>query len=203
MKPDQLLNFGVYSADLAYCIMNNKTQEARNYLDVIRDLGGSIGMDAVFSDKAILEKFESNLDNPEALEELVFDIQEKTDDFLADNDLRYLAAVQFAGAWVEGMYLGIDNVREKGSANIGNAIVDQMALLKNTVKGLKSYPNGDKRITLVANDLELILETYEGFESVKTAQEFDYYVTPKLSSAEFETLAKKIESVRFRIINPQ
>jgi PBP1b-binding outer membrane lipoprotein LpoB len=33
---DRLLNLGVYSADLAYCAINNKTQEAREYLIAIQ-----------------------------------------------------------------------------------------------------------------------------------------------------------------------
>src|SRR5690554_6238280 len=37
-KYSQKLNFGVYSADMAYCIINNQTQSAINYLSTLREL---------------------------------------------------------------------------------------------------------------------------------------------------------------------
>ena len=42
-KYDQKLNFGVYSADMAYCIMNNQTQESINYLSTLEKYLKSFG----------------------------------------------------------------------------------------------------------------------------------------------------------------
>ncbi len=200
LKSDQLLNFGVYSADLAYCILNEKQQEARNYLAAIRKLSATIGLDAVYSDRELADKFEQDLDNPQALEELVITIQEKSDDYLADNDLRYLASIQFAGAWIEGMYLGIADMRTKGPENMGSALTDQMNLLSNTIRGVNSYPTRDERLKLLSGDLENLLRTYETFPSVKTAGSGSD--GPKLSKEEFEVLSDKIESLRSKIIKP-
>ena len=46
-----MLNFGVYSADMAYCVMNEQSNEGRKYLDVITDLADKIGMEAVLKIK--------------------------------------------------------------------------------------------------------------------------------------------------------
>ncbi|MFB0924200.1 MAG: hypothetical protein QMB65_02775, partial [Vicingaceae bacterium] len=37
-KYDQKLNYGVYAADMAYCIINNQTQESINYLGSLKEL---------------------------------------------------------------------------------------------------------------------------------------------------------------------
>jgi hypothetical protein len=200
-KIDQLLNLGVYSTDLAYCAINNKTQEARDYLAAVQSLGTKVGLESVFSDKSLIEKFDKNLGNQSALEELIYDIQDKSDAYLQDNDLRYLAAVEFAGAWAEGMYLGIDDSR-KNVKGLSVAIVDQMTLLRNTIKGLESHPSQDARLKAVIGMFQDVLATYEGFETVKKAGKNANFKAPELTSEEFDTLASKIVSLRNGIVSP-
>lgn len=198
---DKLLNLGVYSTDLAYCVINNKSQEARTYLLAIQDLGSKVGMESVFSDKALIEKFDKNLSDKDALTELIYEIQDKSDAYLEDNDLKYLAAVQFAGAWAEGIYLGIDDSKKKG--DLGTALVDQMVLLKNTIKALKKHPaKDDKRLQEVIGLFENVLSTYEGLESVKKANKNVNFEVPKLTPAEFDQLAGKITELRNSIVSP-
>lgn len=200
-KIDQLLNLGVYTTDLAYCAINNKTQEARDYLAAIQNLGNKVGLESVFSDKSLIAKFDKNLGNQQALEDLIYDIQDKSDAYLQDNDLRYLAAVEFAGAWAEGMYLGADESRKKEST-MGVAIVDQMVLLKNTIKGLQSHPVQDARLKVVIALFENVLTTYNGLESVKKAAKNVNFEAPKLTPAEFDALAQTIVSLRNGIVSP-
>ncbi|MDH4471197.1 MAG: hypothetical protein QE487_01240 [Fluviicola sp.] len=200
-KIDQLLNLGVYSTDLAYCAINNKTQEARDYLSAVQSLGTKVGLESVFSDKSLIEKFDKNLGNQSALEELIYDIQDKSDAYLQDNDLRYLAAVEFAGAWAEGMYLGIDDTR-KNVKGLSVAIVDQMTLLRNTIKGLESHPSQDARLKAVIGMFQDVLTTYEGFETVKKAGKNANFKSPELTTEEFDSLASKIVSLRNGIVSP-
>jgi hypothetical protein len=200
-KIDQLLNLGVYTTDLAYCAINNKSQEAREYLSAIQSLGSKVGLESVYSDKSLIEKFDKNLGDQSALEDLIYEIQDKSDAFLQDNDLRYLAAVEFAGAWAEGMYLGVDDSRKK-QADMSVAIVDQMTLLKNTIKGLQSHPTQDTRLKEVIGMFKDVLATYEGFASVKKAAKNVNFEAPKLTPEEFDALAAKIVSLRNGITNP-
>ncbi len=195
-KIDQLLNLGVYSTDLAYCAVNNKTQEAREYLVAVQYLGSKVGLESVFSDKELIAKFDKNLGDKEALEELIYDIQDRSDVYMDDNDMRYLAAVQFAGAWVEGMYLGTDNAREKGG-DLGKAMVEQLILLENIVEGLKNHPaKDDARLQNMIKQFETVLTTYKGFASVQKAEKNKNFEVPELTKQEFETLAGKIAALR-------
>ena len=201
-KIDQLLNLGVYSTDLAYCAINNKTQEAREYLVAVQYLGSKVGLESVFSNKEMINKFDKSLDDQAAMEELIYDIQDKIDSYLDDNSMRFLAAVEFAGAWTEGIYLGIDDSRKKPE-EIGVTLVEQMILLENTIKGLKSHPaKDDARLKEIIRSFDKVLSTYNGFASVKKANANKNFEAPVLTSAEFETLAKEITKLRASITSP-
>lgn len=199
-KVKQLLNLGVYSTDLAYSAINEKSQEAREYLKAIQELGNAVGLKPVFSDKKIIEKFDKNLNNMEMIEDLIYDIQERSEEYMDDNDIRYLSVVQFAGAWVEGMYLGIKDIEQHPESNLPVTIVDQINLLKNIVKGLKTYPTSDEVLSTVIKKLEDIQATYDSFGSVKSAAESSTFVSPKLSPEEFRNLAAKIKDLRSYIV---
>jgi hypothetical protein len=201
-KVKQLLNLGVYSTDLAYCAINGKAQEARGYLKAIQELGNSVGLKPVFSDKKLAEKFDKSLDNMEAIEDLIYDIQERSEEYMEDNDVRYLAVVQFSGSWTEGMYLGVKNYEEqKDNDKISITLIDQISLLKNIIKGIKTYPTSDETLTQVISKLSDILSTYENFETVKKANESSTFVSPKLSDSELQILSDKIKDLRNYIVS--
>ncbi len=201
VKIDQLINLGVYSTDMAYCAINSKTQEAREYLVVIQKLGSKVGLESVFSDKELISKFDKGLGDVEALQDIIYEIQDKSDEYMDNNDLKYLGAIQFSGSWIEGMYLGIDNNKDK--SEIGKLLVEQMSLLKNIIKGFKSHPaQEDARLKEVIKMYEGILNTYEGMASVKKVSNNINRETPELTEAEYQALAKEVKMVRSNIVKP-
>jgi hypothetical protein len=191
----------VYSTDLAYCAINGKTQEAREYMTAVQSLGSKVGLESVFSDKELIRKFDKSLGDQTAMEDLIYDLQDKSDAFLQDNDLRCLAAVEFAGAWLEGMYLGVDDTR-KNRAGMTIAIVDQMTLLRNTIRGLEGHPSNDARLSEVVKLFKDVSNTYESFASVKAADKNKNLTSPVLTEDEFNTLAAKIVALRNAIVSP-
>jgi len=201
VKIDQLMNLGVYSTDMAYCAINSKTQEARDYLVVIQKMGSKVGLESVFSDKELIAKFDKGLEDSEALQDVIYEIQDKSDEYMENNDLKYLGAIQFSGAWIEGMYLAIDNTKDK--AEIGKSLVEQMSLLKNIIKGFKSHPaQEDARLKAVIKLYEGILNTYENMVSVKKVSKNINVATPELTEAEYQTLANEVKKVRSNIVKP-
>ena len=201
VKIDQLMNLGVYSTDMAYCAINSKSQEAREYLVVIQKMGSKVGLESVFSDKELIGKFDKGLGDVEALQDLIYDIQDKSDQYMDNNDLKYLGAIQFSGSWIEGMYLGIENNKDK--SEIGKLLVEQMSLLKNIIKGFKSHPaQEDARLKEVIKMYEGILKTYEGMASVQKVSKNINRETPQLSDAEYQSLANEVKKVRSNIVKP-
>ncbi|MDF3027064.1 MAG: hypothetical protein K0S23_1371 [Fluviicola sp.] len=201
VKIDQLINLGVYSTDMAYCAINSKTQEARDYLAAIQKMGSKVGLESVFSDKELITKFDKGLGDTEALTDVIYEIQDKSDEYMENNDLKYLGAIQFSGAWIEGLYLAIDNTNDK--TNVGKSLVEQMSLLKNIIKGFKSHPaQEDARLKAVIKMYEGILSTYEGLASVKKVSKNINIETPQLTEAEYQALAKEVKMVRSNIVKP-
>jgi hypothetical protein len=60
------LNFGIYSADLAYVASFNKYQESVDYLNTVRTLSDEIGISAVF-DRNLIGRIDNIIDDQDSL----------------------------------------------------------------------------------------------------------------------------------------
>jgi len=201
-QKSQMLNFGVYSADIAYCITNEQTDEASGLFDVIQELADAQGMSAVFDNKDLLTKFKSSLDNPDSIQSVMFDIHERTEEYMDDNDMMHVSAVHFAGAWVEGMYLGVfDFENNEKKEGVGSQITEQMEILKNIIKGLQDPKNSESGLETVIADLEKIQNTYSEFETVKVFHADENAIELNLSIEEFSKLSELIKDIRASIVN--
>ncbi|MEZ4936316.1 MAG: hypothetical protein R2799_01845 [Crocinitomicaceae bacterium] len=200
-KYQQLLNFGVYSADLAYCVENGKSQDAKNYLTAVKKLAEKIGMNSVFDNQGLLERFDKNIANKDSIEQILIDVHEKTEMYLEDNELKYFATIQFAGAWIEGMYLGSQHALSNKNEDLGMMLIEQLGILSNLVKGLKSSADqGDlAEVKELASKLEDLKNSMEGLESVKKFDQGGQIV--RLTDDELKQIAEKIKALREDIVN--
>ncbi|MGM0478525.1 MAG: hypothetical protein ACQERC_04810 [Bacteroidota bacterium] len=191
----QILNFGVYTTDLVYNINNEQPQYSMKYFKGLKTLADKIGMGRIFTEDELAIKIEQNIANKEKMEELLFEVHEASQEYLQNNQLRFLSVIQFAGAWVEGMYLASFDFDQKDQNVISNKIVDHMTLLNNTVKGIQSYDDRDEDLQKVLDGLMDIQSTYNNYDSVKDAEGM-----PKLSKEEINTFKEKIQTLRAEII---
>ena len=198
----QMLNFGVYSADLAYSITNDQSNEARKLIKVIKELADAQGMAAVFDNKDLMDRFDMNLDIQDSIEVIMVEIHERTEEYLEENDMAHTSSVHYAGAWAEGMYLGVyDFENNDQNENVGAQITEQMEILKNIIKGLKDPKNADIDVAWVIEDMEIIQSTYDGFESVNKFYADENAIELNLEEGEFKTLASLIKDLRAKIVN--
>ena len=100
----QALNLGVYTADIGYLSVYEKTQESIDYLNVCKALADKLGVSGSF-DRATLEKFEANIGNKDSLAALLDDAVKKTDRYLQDDNRSKLGALLVTGSFVESLYL--------------------------------------------------------------------------------------------------
>lgn len=192
----QILNFGVYSTDLVYNITNEQPQHSMKYFKGLKTLADRIGMGRIFTEDELALKIENNITDREKMEELLVEVHEASQEYLQNNQLRFLSIIQFAGAWVEGMYLASFDFDQKKPNIISNKIVDHMTLLNNTVKGIELYEDRDEDLQEVLDGLTDIQTTYNNYESVK-----DVKGMPKLSKEEINTFKEKIQDLRALIIS--
>lgn len=198
----QMLNFGVYSADMAYCVLNEQSNEGRKYLGVITQLAGEIGMEAVFANEDLMDRFDANIEDKDSIEILMIDIHERTEEYMEENDMQHNSAVHFAGAWTEGMYLGVYDFEHNGDKDgLGAQITEQMAILGNIIKGLKDPKNDGMDLAWVISDLEKIQSTFDSFDSVVDYYEDETAEELVLADGEYEELGGLIKELREKIVN--
>ncbi len=197
----QMLNFGVYSADMAYCVLNEQANTGRKYLTVITDLAGKIGMEAVFENEDLMKRFDANMENKDSIEILMIDIHERTENYMEENDMQHTSAIHFAGAWTEGMYLGVyDYEHNPGKEGVGAQLTEQMAILGNIIKGLKDPRNSGTDLGWVISSLENIESTFNGFASVNSFYEDESADELVLKNEEIDKLGVLIKELRTKMI---
>jgi hypothetical protein len=200
----QMLNFGVYSADLAYCITNDQANESRKLMSVIKELADSQGMSAVFDNKDLMDRFDVNLDIQDSIEVIMIEIHERTEVYLDENDMMHTSAIHYAGAWVEGMYLGVydfEHSEDNSNSNVGSQITEQMEILSNIIKGLKDPKNSDIDIEWVITDLKNIQTTYDAMDTVQEFYNDDNAIEMSLTKEEFISISGLVKDIRSKIVN--
>lgn len=196
------LNFGVYSADLSYCVLNNQSQDALKYMKAVRQLSDELGMSSMMNSEGLFESFNANVGNEDSMISILATVQEGMDDYLEDSEQQYLAAIFFAGGWIEGMHIG-SKVAVAMDKELVKRLVEQMNILDGLVQGLEHHPNSNEDLTKLINDLKDIRSIYENFSAIKgmdtEADDFSFDEV-NISEDELAALKQKIEATRTWIV---
>jgi len=199
-KTAKYLNFGIYSADLAYAVLNNQQQPAIDYLNSVRKLSEEIGMPGIFGSGELIESFEKNIGNQDTVLRILTTIKRRTDEYLAENSEESKEAIFFSAAWIEGMYLGANSASDQ--TKLTPKIIEQMTILDNVIKAVKSQNDDTMDITFLVDGLTEVLATFNGFEEVKMLENEDTEIEDiTLTPEELNTLNEEITALRTKIIN--
>jgi hypothetical protein len=197
------LNFGVYAADLSYCVLNKQPQDAVKYMKTIKTLADDLGMTAMFGSANMFASFEENIGNDDSLIYILATIQENLDEHLEDYEQQYMSVVFFAGGWTEGMHIGSQVVTD-GNPSITSRLIEQMVILDNVIKALKKYPHQSEFLDGITVDLEDINNTYRNFEALKGKDMDDVsFADIKISDIEIGMVIEKVEALRKKITGNQ
>ena len=191
-KYDQKLNFGIYSADMAYCIMNNQTQESINYLSTLRSLSEKLWMTDILSSMGLSKRLEANVGNEDSLTYIMADLQMQMDDYLDENGMGYTGSIIFAGAWIETMYLGAKVNDAKHNDQLTSRISEQAVILESLIASIKQNDEDNEFADLIA-DLENINKHFADFD---TDSEEEYV----LSEEGVKALSKDVAALRTKIV---
>lgn len=198
------LNLGIYTSDLAYCVLNKQNQLSINYLKASRELANQLGMGSIFEANDLSKRFEANISREDSLASIIAELQMQSDLFLEENEMEHMSAIIFAGAWIESMYIGAKVYEKTNNEKITARIVEQMTILESIVKVLKIQESKDPSITSLIAQLTSINDIYNGFESVKaqqSAKENEEYSSPTLTAENLKALTAKISEVRTKIVS--
>ncbi len=195
----QTLNFGVYACDLAYCVTNDKYEQAAEYLKVSKDISSKIGLETIFRTDGLIERFESNIGNQDSIMDILFHVQMMTDDYISDNDLRDLSVIYFTGAWVEGMNIGTHTILGNNDHKISMLLSEQMTIARSIIKGLRAVKDQDDAIIDLTDHIEEVVDEYHNLWSVKKEGENIDYLDVELEHSEVVKISDMILELREEI----
>ena len=193
---NQSLAMGVYSADLAYSIVNNQTQEALSHLKTLKDISHDLGFASVFETESIINRFENNLGNEDSLTQIISDLQMDMDIYMEENEKAHLGAIIFTGAWIESVYLGSKTIEKNNNVTLSGKVGEQFIILENLIKTLHAKRNANDKIHLLIIELQKLKKYFDTIAN-KEENENDPF---NMREEDLNQLTSAIQSLRSKII---
>ncbi len=197
-------NFGVYSADLSYCLFNKKYQESKTYLKACKDMGADLGLNQAFEGNNLSTRFDKNIANEDSIIKLVSSVQLKTDVLFEQNKQKHIIAIAFTGAWIESAYIASEVCAKDKNKKALASLMEQLMLSETIIKALKASKPAEPEIPMLLEAVEKINAAYTAIPAIKKAKETDEEVdfdSVSVSEAELKAISNTIISLRKTIID--
>jgi hypothetical protein len=147
---NQALNLGIYTCDLSFASLYDQTQLIIDYMNAAKKMADGLGILEAIDQKTI-QNLEENINNKDAIMDIISETFLNSNAYLADNDQSAVAAIVLVGGWIEGLYISTQlvNVRDFTGNKLVNTIVDQklsIEILVNLLNSNKGHPTVDELI---------------------------------------------------------
>jgi hypothetical protein len=195
-------SMGVYSADMAYCVLNKQTQPAQSYLKAVRTQAEQINLGKIFAQTSLFDRFNNNLGNEDSLQSILAGIKEETDAQLLNNDQNHLYGVIFAGAWIESLHIAGKVYEQEPNDLVLLKLFEQMVILESIVKELERNKDKEAAIPQLITDLKSLQEAFNGLASVKKMNENPDlgFSDVKPTKDELMVLIRKVEEIHAKTV---
>jgi len=202
------LNFGVYTADVAYLTSFNETNKYLTYFGKLEKLGNDIGVAQVFGKELgeLAKKWDGNADSLFRLSDETYN---KTFQRLIEIDKGNELSLMLVGGWIESMHLMIGSSKGYGkSPKLEQAIADQKLVAENLLEFLVSYQDNPD-VAKYTSEISAILDIYNTMncsssetkvENANGKLNFSGGEQCKMTQTCFFDLSKRIEDIRTKII---
>jgi hypothetical protein len=198
------VNFGIYSADLAYCLFNKKYQDSKEYLKACKDMGASLGLNSAFESDNMAQRFDKNISNEDSVIKIVSSVQLKTDVMFEQNKQKHITVIAFTGAWTESMYIALEVYAKDKNKKVLASLLEQLLLSETVIKALKSHQTSEAEMPTLILAVENINTQFNAIAAVKLAIEKDEEMDFNLISVtdgELKTISESVKSLRTNMIN--
>ena len=147
----QAIALGIYGADLNYCSIFERTNDAMFYMECTNALAAKLQIENAISDETIT-RAEENIDNRDSMLQIISDMFYELQEYLAENDKDEISALIIGAGWVEGLYLATQTVNDKKpNQKILNRIAEQKMSLENLVLFLTDYSKNEDVKNMLAD----------------------------------------------------
>jgi hypothetical protein len=144
----QALNLGIYTCDLSFASLYDQTQLIIDYMNAAKEMAEGLGiLDAI--DQTTLDNLEENINNKDAIMEIISETFLNSNSYLEDNDQSAVAAIVLVGGWIEGLYISTQlvDLKDFEGNKLVNTIIDQklsIDILLNLLASNKGHPAVDE-----------------------------------------------------------
>lgn len=196
------LNLGIYTSDLAYCILNEQSQQGLLYLKAIKQLSDGAGISGIFESQSLLSRFEKNIGNKDSLTQIMSDFNSESDFFFEENEKQSQAIIIFTGGWIESFYIASTVGLNTKNELITNRLAEQKMTLDKLLPILSLLSKNEKDLVPVINDMNEIKTLLNTVETIKSQQANNVdYTNVKLTSAELKAINEAIKKLRTKIVS--
>ena len=202
------LNFGVYSADLAYMSCFGIGTEFLMYFKAIEEMGEELGISGAF-DEDLMSRIENNEGDTDSLFAISNESYYDSYLYLEENDKGAELSLIMAGGYIESLYIVCNLVdKYKEGDPVIEKIGDQKLVLENLLDFILQYSD-DQSVSEVMDDLIALSEVFE------TSMEFEESGTSigntdgklvvsgggsyKMTKTAFEKISAKAKELREKI----
>ncbi|NND76791.1 MAG: hypothetical protein HKN39_01230 [Flavobacteriales bacterium] len=201
------INLGIYGADLSYTSIFNRNQESVFYLSCSKQLAEQLDISNALSDD-LLDRIQEQVEDREALTDIVTETYWSLDSYLKDNDREELSTMMVAGGWLEGLYLSTQ-IYLGGSADdeLQQRIVDQGFALDHLIQLVESHEGMGSMVDL-KTDLMSIHDLYKQSQAEyqETTGETDGVTViggPKytMTAPQLDDLAGLVKEIRTKYVS--
>lgn len=202
------LNFGVYTADVAYLTSFNETNKYLTYFGKLEKLGTDIGVAQVFGSQLgeLAKKWDGNADS---LFKLSDDTYNKTFQRLIEIEKGDELSLMLVGGWIESLHLMLGSSKGFGKSPVlEQSLADQKLVAENLMEFLVSYQDNEDVATYTAEIGSIIdiFGTMDCSSSETTVDNADGKMVfsggeaCKMTKKCFEDLKKRVSEIRTKII---
>ncbi|MGB1101993.1 MAG: hypothetical protein ACPG21_00050 [Crocinitomicaceae bacterium] len=159
-QKSKAINFGVYSADVAYLSCFGIGTDFLKYFKKIEELGDELGISGAFNED-IMERIESNEGDTDSLFAISNDTYYESYSYLEENEKGTELSLIMAGGYVESLFIVSNLVTTYSDDDpIVSKIGDQRVVLESLIDFISSYME-DPSVEEVAGDLMDLQAVFE------------------------------------------
>lgn len=165
-QKSKAINFGVYSADVAYLSCFGIGTDFLKYFKKIEELGDELGISGAFNED-IMERIESNEGDTDSLFAISNDTYYESYSYLEENEKGTELSLIMAGGYVESLFIVSNLVTTYSDDDpIVSKIGDQRVVLESLIDFISSYMEDPSVEEVVGDlmDLQAVFEDNMEFE---------------------------------------
>ena len=160
------INFGTYSADMAYSTAFGKYQESLKEFKIVRQLSDEIGIGNVFT-QSLINRIENVKEDRDSLKQISSDIYLDIQNFLDSKNRAKTMSLISTGGWIEFLYIIVNSVEKYDAENPTiQRIADQKIIFDNLMLRLEQQQS-DPGIKSTIADLTPLKDAFAQLEVEK------------------------------------